>query len=58
MYATPGVTDAMVAAAGFQPRDTVPTPIVPQEPTSLVATPNANGTVFLSWNRNGNPYGV
>jgi hypothetical protein len=58
MYATPGVTDAMVAAAGFQPHDTVPTPIVPQEPTSLVATPNANGTVFLSWNRNGNPYGV
>ncbi len=58
MYATPGVTDEMVAAAGFQPRDTEKTPIVPQEPTGLFATPNANGTVFLGWTRNGNPYGV
>jgi hypothetical protein len=58
MYATPGVTNEMVAAAGFQPRDVVPTPIFPVEVTSLVATPYANGTVKLEWNRNGNPYGV
>lgn len=58
MYATPNIKASTIAAAGFQPHDTSPTPILPQEPTALVAFPNANGTTFLSWERNGNPYGV
>jgi hypothetical protein len=58
MYATPTVTDTMVAAAGFSPRDTSPTPVIPQQPTDLVATPFATGQAKLAWGRNGNPYGV
>jgi hypothetical protein len=58
MYATPTITPEQIAAAGFQPRDTTRTPIIPTVPLDLVATPNANGTVKLAWSRNGNPYAV
>lgn len=58
MYATPTATPELIAGAGFQPRDTTATPILPQEPSTLTATPFSNGTVKLRWERNGNPYGV
>ncbi|MEQ1823784.1 MAG: fibronectin type III domain-containing protein [Fimbriimonadaceae bacterium] len=55
-YAKP-VTDAQLAAAGLAIRDSKPTPIIPQQPTGLATTPNADGSVFLKWTKN-NPYGV
>jgi hypothetical protein len=53
-YNNPNVTDSMLIAAGFAPRDQHRTPAVPKEPTDLLAKPSANGTVKLSWKRNGN----
>lgn len=49
-----GVSDSMVSAAGLEPRDAVRTPVVPLQPTELMVTPFADGTVQLKWNRNGN----
>ncbi len=50
-------TDAQIAAAGLAVHDSKPTPILPQQPTGLAATPFADGTVLLKWTKN-NPYGV
>ncbi len=58
IYNNTALTDGQIAATGFQPRDHERTPVVPQTPTDLIANAFANGTVNLSWNRNGNPYGV
>jgi len=53
VYANPAVTDAMIAALGLAPRKS-PSKNTPVQPLSLTATPNADGTVKLKWNRNGN----
>ncbi len=58
IYNNTAVTPAMIAAAGYQPRDEERTPVVPQTPTDFQAEPFANGTVQFGWGRNGNPYGV
>jgi hypothetical protein len=55
IYANPNLTPAQIAATGLQVHDTTRTPVVPSEPTQLTATPFANGTVQLTWKRNGNP---
>lgn len=56
-YAYPNITDQLLADAGLAIYKT-PGTITPQTPTSLVANPFATGDVELTWNRNGNPYGV
>lgn len=53
-----GVSDSMVSAAGLEPRDHVRTPATPQQPTALLATPDADGSVLLKWNRGTNAYGM
>ncbi|HMS56139.1 MAG TPA: fibronectin type III domain-containing protein [Fimbriimonadaceae bacterium] len=54
IYNNPSVTPAMIALLGLEPRDTSNTSAIPYTPTSFEATPNADGSVKLSWNRNGN----
>lgn len=54
VYPNPLVTDQMLAAIGFAPRPTHGSPRIPLIPTNLVATPVANGTVRLKWDRAGN----
>jgi hypothetical protein len=56
-YAHPGITSGDLAAAGLAIPAT-PGATVPQTPTSLVASPSADGDVLLTWNRSGNRYGV
>jgi hypothetical protein len=58
MYNDPAVTSDMIIRAGFAVRDTTKTPQMPEEPMDLLATPNANGTVHLAWNRNGSKKGT
>lgn len=58
VYAAPTVTDTDIASLGLAPRSSTRSAVVPQQPLGLVATPNPAGTVFLSWERNGNPYSV
>lgn len=58
MYATPSVTDESIASLTLAIRDETRTPVVPTTPVDLLATPFADGTVTVSWKRNGNPYGV
>ncbi len=56
-YAYPGITNEHLADAGLAIYKT-PGTVTPQTPTQLLAEPYATGDVDLSWNRNGNPYGV
>lgn len=58
VYHNPSVTDAMLTEAGLAPRDTNRTKKVPYQPTNLNATPTPNGNVTLTWDANGNTYGV
>lgn len=58
MYATPGVTASEIMTLGLEPRSTSRTPVVPVTPLDVLATPFANGTVKINWNRGGNKYGV
>jgi hypothetical protein len=58
IYNAPGVTDEMLAAAGYAVHDTTRTPVMPTTVTNLVVVPNSNGTALLKWSRSGNPYGV
>lgn len=57
MYNKSGITDAQVAATGLAVRDHTRTNIMPTQPTNLLATPYADGSVDLKWTKN-NPYGV
>jgi hypothetical protein len=50
--------DPNIYAAASIPAPSAPTPVVPQTPTQLVATPQVDSTVILKWKRNGNPQGV
>lgn len=57
VYAAELATNEMLAAAGLAVRD--PRSVVtPQKVLAFLATPNADGTVKLAWQRNGNKYGV
>lgn len=58
VYATPTVTDAMLATAGLSPRNTAKVKIVPQQPMTFIATPDVNSTVFFAWSKGANKYGV
>lgn len=58
LYTNSSLSDAQIAATGYQPRDHERTPVVPQTPINLVANPCADATVDIYWGRNGNPYGV
>lgn len=58
IYNNPGVTTAMLLEAGYSPRDTTPSTIIPFPATGLLASPFADGSVELKWARNGNPNGV
>ena len=58
VYANPAVTNAMLVEAGFAPRSTTRTPIVPVTPANLVANAFVNGDVKLTWDKAGNKYGV
>lgn len=58
MYATPSVTPEAISSLTLTPRSGTRTPVVPVTPTDFIATPFADGTVELKWNRNGNKYGV
>lgn len=57
-YANTAIDNTELAAIGLSPRDTERTPVIPQTPQALVATPRVDGSVKLAWQRNGNPYGV
>lgn len=57
VYAAELATNEMLAAAGLSIRET-PTAILPKKVLDFIATPNADGTVKLKWERNGNKYGV
>lgn len=58
MFAKTGMTPGLVTATGLVPHDEIQSPIEPDEPTYLIATPFADGQVKLEWKRNANPYGV
>ncbi|HRI43800.1 MAG TPA: fibronectin type III domain-containing protein [Fimbriimonadaceae bacterium] len=58
IYNAPGVTNEMLAAAGYAIHDSTKTPVLPVTVSNVVAVPYSNGTVQLKWSRNGNPYGV
>lgn len=57
IYAFPGITDTLIAAAGLAIYAT-PGTVTPVTPTDLIANPKPTGAVALKWNRSGNPYGV
>ena len=54
IYAQPGLTDGDIASTGLAVHDYHPSPSQTSSPTNLVANAFANGTVKLTWNRNGN----
>ena len=58
IQANPAVLPQLKAQLGITVGDAVPTPLVPQQPTELVAMPDASGVNKLQWNRNGNPFGT
>jgi hypothetical protein len=58
IQANPAVLPQLKAQLGINIGDTIPTPLVPQQPTELVANPSASGVNKLQWNRNGNPFGT
>ena len=58
IQANPAVLPQLKAQLGINNGDTVPTPLLPQQPIELVANPSASGVNKLQWNRNGNPFGT
>ena len=58
IQANPTVLPQLKAQLGINVGDTTPTPLTPQQPTELVAMPDASGVNKLQWNRNGNPFGT
>lgn len=58
IYKNPSVTDAMIAEAGLVPRDGTRTKKVPYQPANLNAVPTPSGSVTLTWEPNGNAYGI
>jgi len=58
IQANPAVLPQLKAQLGITVGDAVPTPLVPKQPTELVAMPDASGVNKLQWNRNGNPFGT
>lgn len=58
IYNNSTVTNVMLAAAGYAVYDSSGTTIIPVTPIDLLANPDAEGSVKLSWKRNGNPQGV
>lgn len=57
VYANPAVTDEMLFALGFEPRPTGRSqPKAPVAPTGLMLSPRMDGTVKLTWSRNGGAY--
>ena len=58
VYATETLSSAQIAATGLAVHDDGPSPSYPQEVTDVVATPYANATVKLQWNRGTNPPGT
>ncbi|HZH97594.1 MAG TPA: fibronectin type III domain-containing protein [Fimbriimonadaceae bacterium] len=58
IYRTPSVTDDMILRAGYAVHDTHASPGTVDKPLSLQANPSADGSVKLTWNRNGNKGGT
>jgi hypothetical protein len=58
IYNNPDVTNQMIAEAGYAVHDTAPTKHFPSQPSSLIATPDASGTVLLGWDGGSNVYGT
>ena len=58
VYANSALTPAKIQTLGLSPRSKSRTKTVPVTPDGLVAEPQANGTMKLSWNRSGNPSGA
>lgn len=58
MYAKTTLTNEQIQATGLAVHDDVKSHVTPQQPTGLEAFAYADSTVFLKWNRNGNPYGI
>ena len=58
IQANPLVLPQLKAQLGITVGDSVPTPLIPQQPTELVANPTASGVNKLQWNRNENPFGT
>jgi len=55
LYATPSITNEILASLSLPPRAGQSVPTLPSQVTDLVGVANANGTARLRWNRNGNP---
>ena len=58
LYANPAITDAMLVAIGLEPRPSTRTKHLPIVPTEFAAVPAVDGTVKLTWKRNGNVSGT
>lgn len=58
IYNDPSVTNQMISDAGYAVHDDTPTKHYPSQPSSLLATPDASGTVLLTWDGGANVYGV
>lgn len=58
VYATPTVSPSTITTLGLSPRSTRKTEILPSTPKDLIATPFANGTAKVKWQRGANQYGV
>lgn len=58
IYANAGVTDAMLANAGYAIHDSSRSTVIPQPVITFNVTPDGSGNAFLKWGRNGNPQGV
>ena len=58
IYNNAGVTDAMLANAGYAIHDTSKTPIIPQTVAGVTISADGSGNAFLKWARSGNPQGV
>jgi len=54
MQVSAGITNAKRAQIGLPIPANSSTPVVPKTVIGLIATPYANGTVKLKWNRSGN----
>jgi len=58
IQANPAVLPQLKAQLGITVGDGGFTPIIPQQPMELIATPAVSGVNKLQWNRNNNPYGI
>lgn len=58
LYANSALSEAQIVDAGYAAHDAVRSPVGAFEPMGLTASPNANGTVELKWDRAGNAFGV